>query len=309
MKKFSITLLILIIGLGITSCSKHDDLSSQFEYHEGLERELLFVTANSAMMYGSADYFALITEDKTLLETPNNIKKALELVYSGSSDKVMMSYYLQKYQEYEYLDGLLITGLKPNTIYYYIIMYQNYAGTPRAYFRYGPINSFTTDKEITETVDLGLSVKWRGYNLGADTPYETGSEYMWGYTKPGYVSTPNYPIEKDIINTEYDAAHVELGGNWRMASYLEGEELAEKCKVEKVICTARDNGIIFGFSVTGPSGNKIFVPMSDPNTSNPSVFVTCRFWIGYDHNYYSAYNSHTGTGGEKYMLPIRAVID
>ena len=37
-----------------------------------------------------------------------------------------------------------------------------------------------------EIVDLGLSVKWRGWNLGASKPEEYGDYYAWGETEPYY---------------------------------------------------------------------------------------------------------------------------
>lgn len=35
-----------------------------------------------------------------------------------------------------------------------------------------------------EAVDLGLSVKWASFNLGASKPEEFGEYYAWGETKP-----------------------------------------------------------------------------------------------------------------------------
>ena len=37
---------------------------------------------------------------------------------------------------------------------------------------------------IPEAVDLGLSVKWASFNLGASKPEEYGDYYAWGETEP-----------------------------------------------------------------------------------------------------------------------------
>ena len=37
-------------------------------------------------------------------------------------------------------------------------------------------------------VDLGLSVKWASFNVGATTPEEYGDYYAWGETEPYYIS-------------------------------------------------------------------------------------------------------------------------
>ena len=47
-----------------------------------------------------------------------------------------------------------------------------------------------------EAVDLGLSVKWAPYNVGASKPTEYGNYYAWGEIEPktDYSSEPQYPI-------------------------------------------------------------------------------------------------------------------
>ena len=80
--------------------------------------------------------------------------------------------------------------------------------------------------EAEEAVDLGLSVKWAPWNVGASTPEEYGGYYAWGetvekatynessyqyYKNDGYVD-----IGSEISGTPYDVAHVKWGGDWRM---------------------------------------------------------------------------------------------
>lgn len=127
-----------------------------------------------------------------------------------------------------------------------------------------------------EIVDLGLSVYWASCNLGASKPEEYGNYYAWGETstKNSY-SQGNYTyydsdkatyidIGSDISGTEYDAARVNLGGEWRMPTEDEMTELMKKC----AWAWTQINGIN-GFKVTGPNGNSIFLPAAGFCESGP----------------------------------------
>ena len=118
-----------------------------------------------------------------------------------------------------------------------------------------------------QVVDLGLSVYWASCNLGAEKPEEYGDYYAWGetkpkssYTKDNYsyynASTTLYTdIGNDISGTQYDAATVNLGSDWRMPTESEMQELADKCSWEWTQINS-----INGFKVTGTNGNSIFIP-------------------------------------------------
>lgn len=125
-----------------------------------------------------------------------------------------------------------------------------------------------------EVVDLGLSVYWASCNLGASKPEEYGDYYAWGETSPkaNYTestysyynsSTTEYmDIGSEISGTEYDAAHVNLGGDWRMPTKAEMQELINKCTWEWTQIEG-----VNGYKVTGPSGNSIFLPAAGRKTS------------------------------------------
>ena len=107
-----------------------------------------------------------------------------------------------------------------------------------------------------EWVDLGLpsGLKWATCNVGADSPEEYGDYYAWGETAIKY----NYGLCDtwgknigDIKGTNRDVAHVKWGGNWRMPTEDEFQELIDKCDWEW------DGD---GCTVTGPNGNSIFLP-------------------------------------------------
>lgn len=125
-------------------------------------------------------------------------------------------------------------------------------------------------------VDLGLSVKWATYNVGANVPEEYGDYYAWGetttkstYTEGAYVAdTKNY---KDIKGTSLDVARVKWGGNWRMPTKTEFEELLNGCIWE----WTTQNGVN-GYVVTGPNGNNIFLPAAG-NRSGDVLYYNGSF--------------------------------
>ena len=129
----------------------------------------------------------------------------------------------------------------------------------------------TVYEKLHVAVDLGLSVKWATCNVGAEKPEEYGDYFAWGETQPkeNYVWT-NYKwgdgTESNM--TKYnnidglttleladDAAHVNLGGSWRMPTDAEMTELREKC----TWTWTTQNGVN-GYKVVGPNGNSIFLP-------------------------------------------------
>ena len=106
-----------------------------------------------------------------------------------------------------------------------------------------------------EYVDLGLpsNLKWAKCNVGANSEEESGLYFQWGDTK-GYTAEQvgdeeglkafsgldyNFSIDgsdsnfskynasdgKKILDPEDDAAHVNMGGNWRMPTLDEYKEL------------------------------------------------------------------------------------
>ena len=133
-------------------------------------------------------------------------------------------------------------------------------------YTYGDVRSFTTEKkkdEITpgQMVDLGLSVKWAGWNVGASRPEEYGGYYAWGelHEKSNYIgSTYQWDgifIGGTISGTQYDVARAQWGDSWRMPTLAECQELVNKCTWTWMIY----NGVA-GQKVTGPNGNSIFLP-------------------------------------------------
>lgn len=129
-----------------------------------------------------------------------------------------------------------------------------------------------------ETVDMGLSVYWADRNLGAPSPLEEGGYFAFGETfekeryhwdtytlcEDGDMFSQFYVGEESVCSTEYDAAHVVLGGDWRLPTVEEVEELIESCafttieadgdRLAYVRCTA-PNGASLDFPLTGYINN------------------------------------------------------
>lgn len=134
-----------------------------------------------------------------------------------------------------------------------------------------------------EAVDLGLSIKWATYNVGATSPSELGGLYGWGDVSGINHSENNdeYPSANppaSICGTEYDIATKEWGNDWRMPSQQEMVELAELCTWE---WTSIDG--VNGMKVTGSNGNSIFLPAAASRTGDDiSTQVGQRgcYWSG-----------------------------
>lgn len=135
-------------------------------------------------------------------------------------------------------------------------------------------------------VDLGLSVKWASCNLGASTPAGKGGYYAWGetstktkYTEENYAyykeGSGYTDIGKNISGTQYDAATVNLGKDWRMPTKDEVQELCEKCTF-----TYGEVDGVKGYYATGKNGNSIFLPRYGYKLIYNYEEDQGYFWIG-----------------------------
>lgn len=121
-----------------------------------------------------------------------------------------------------------------------------------------------TDKGLSlieNAVDLGTSVLWAPYNLGASTPDGYGSYFAWGEVaeKDDYTEFNYQTFAVFALDARTDAAACNLGGPWRMPTYEEFDELRTKCTVRS---WQQYNGV-YGLKIFGVGegeGNWIFLP-------------------------------------------------
>ncbi len=141
--------------------------------------------------------------------------------------------------------------------------------------------------EKPTAIDLGLSVKWASFNLGANEPEEYGDYFAWGETEPksdyswltykwcngsyntitkycqadktdywGGTGSPDGKTEFKDCNYEDDAARANLGGSWRMPTIAEWSELGQNC----TWTLTSQNGVTGKLVTSKKNGNSIFLP-------------------------------------------------
>lgn len=156
-------------------------------------------------------------------------------------------------------------------------------------------------------VDLGLSVKWAKYNIGASSPEEFGDYYAWGETTPQlngayswtsyswsvdgntysftkYCSDFNYGNYYTVCDRNYlldpqdDVASVKLGGNWRMPTDEEMNELLSNCTWT---WDSSRSGYIVSSKV---NNNSIFLPSAGRKYSNKIESGVGFYWTSSHNN-------------------------
>ena len=124
-----------------------------------------------------------------------------------------------------------------------------------------------------EFVNLGLpsGTLWATCNVGATSPEQAGLYFAWGETT-GYTAEQVKNGERSFfwkdyvenitssdLTLEQDAAHVHMGGDWRMPTYDECQELIDNCNVvwTKDYNRTGAAGRVFTSKV---NGNSVFLP-------------------------------------------------
>ena len=211
-------------------------------------------------------------------------------------------------------DGFFTITLKtltPGTVYYRAFA-QNFvqdSGNPETYQLYGDVLSFDYTVNTGYTaVDLGLSVKWATFNVGAGSPENFGDYFAWGDTETYYSSVSpltwkggksgyrwnsyfdnptgdgmtfsKYSISggKITLDSGDDAASVLWGGDWRMPTQAELKELKEEC----TWTWTSVNGVN-GYKVASrTNSNSIFLPGAGSNVYQNDTYLPDggegRYW-------------------------------
>ena len=120
-------------------------------------------------------------------------------------------------------------------------------------------NFATTLFPEPEYVDLGLSVKWASFNVGATKPEEAGRYIGWGDPTglKESMSPSDYGLNANTMNIgfnqDYDTPYHLWGKKWRMPTRAEFEELFRKTTVK---FDSQSNSYVF----TAANGNSISIP-------------------------------------------------
>ena len=207
-----------------------------------------------------------------------------------------------------------LNDLQEETTYYICAYATNKIG-----IAYGEVISFYRPKVPFENgheyVDLGLpsGIKWATCNIGASMPEEYGDYYAWGETSPKSVynwdtykwssswNGWNDDVDLEKYNTDSsfgglpsvdhkttlessdDAASVRWGGQWRMPTATEWNELCNHCTW--VLTT---QGKKNGYIVTSKNnGCSIFLPMagSKNNSTSGGDGTNLNYWSSSLYSY------------------------
>lgn len=210
---------------------------------------------------------------------------------------------------------IYVTGLIPASTYRYC-----------AYYRYNTYDTAVSDEQSMETVDavvltaeavdLGLSVKWASWNLGAARSYQPGRYYMYGQPESWDVAKAGSSPSGDIAGTSSDPAAVELGDGWQSPTVKHFAELIQKCRwVEGT------EGGVSGYLVFGKgdySGNYIFIPKAGYYNSNGTLTSdgsSVMLWGGQAESASKAWTLNCAKGSDPtvtrgnmdYRMPLRPV--
>ena len=194
-----------------------------------------------------------------------------------------------------------------------------------------------------EYVDLGLSVKWATFNVGASKPEEYGWYYAWGETErktdyswstykycngssstlTKYCNDSSYGNNgftdtKTTLDPDDDVAHVKWGGDWRMPTEDEFLELFLNCTLTWTTLNGV-NGYRVTSKKTGYTDRSIFLPAAGYRAgtyllgvggsgyywySSLDTGYPGDAWYVYFSSDHSVTNSSTGRAGGFSVRPV-----
>lgn len=190
------------------------------------------------------------------------------------------------------------------------------------------------DMGFTMTAKDGhiYKVYWGECNLGASSPYENGDSYAWGEitTKTDYsdktykwyldgdnektikygvapCSHKDYIDNKTVLELEDDAAHMNLGGAWRIPTEEETKQLLSLCDWTYTI----KNGVEGYVAKSKVNNNELFIPFSKRffKTKEENQGGGILFWtssLNYDEDEEGIEYMSTAGGGPR---PSPIIVD
>ena len=181
-----------------------------------------------------------------------------------------------------------VGGLLPGTTYYYAAFVKVGDG-----YVYGDTKSLTTAAQQMEYVDMGLSVLWAKYNIGAEAETEAGA--LFGYGEPTSLSFDSsadaYPAT-DIAGTADDIIYgLALDADSPMKSQMPTAghiaELINNTTQERVTVDG-----VEGMRFTAKNGNSIFLPVTGYRKGEETVTdAKGYYWSGNVSSVNKAYSN------------------
>lgn len=238
---------------------------------------IVYTRSVSDITYTTARVSALLKENQLESITQAGFCYSKSPIPTVEDDKVVHTATSGAFSSY-------LNDLEEGTTYYVRAYAMNVNG-----ISYGREMCFTTDKhtyhEGHEYIDLGLSVKWATANLGESLPEKYGDYYAWGETKTKtdyswstyqfgdsknltkYNSVAKFGVvdNKVVLENIDDAANVVWGGDWRMPTSKELDELYGNCiwirESQGYRVTSKINGKSIFLAMGGcMTGTSIFKP-------------------------------------------------
>ena len=121
------------------------------------------------------------------------------------------------------------------------------------YYAWGEIEPYYSSQDPLTWKDGKTGYNWASYKWCNGTDHKL-TKYC-PTDKTSYWDGEGSPDNKAVLDPEDDAAHISLGGKWRMPTDAEWTKLWENC----TWTWTTQNGVN-GRLVTGPNGNSIFLP-------------------------------------------------
>ena len=182
---------------------------------------------------------------------------------------------------------------------------------------------YESHPDESDAVDLGLSVKWASFNVGAEKPEDYGDYFAWGETEVKsrydddnykfresgefrdikfnkYITDSGYGTEdgRTVLEPEDDAAHVKWGDSWRMPTKAEWDELRENCTWTWMTVNGV-NGFRISGSKPGYTDRYIFLPAANYCGGQ---YKACSDYM--DVDYMSWYWSSSLSDGSSYAESV-----
>lgn len=180
------------------------------------------------------------------------------------------------------------------------------------------------DSHHPHLIDLGLpsGTKWACCNVGASSPEDYGGYYAWGETEEKdkynwstYIHCDGsydtcHDLGSDIAGTGYDVAHVKWGGDWKMPTKEQRNELRNNCTYEWTTM----NGVKGGKFTSKINGGSIFLPAAGNrwdselyNAGDNGYYWSSTLFESNEDNAYYLYFSSNGVYWSNYRYFGRSV--